>query len=471
MGDRDLPRWRAAIAVLAGQIMVLASFIGPASAVMGPNLAAGTDSPRGSNPGTLTAVGDTLFFSANGPGGRELWKSDGTDEGTVRVKNINPGRHGSSPHYLTNVDGTLYFRAFDGVNWGIWISDGTAPGTRIVDYIDGDEFTSFKGMLFFRGSGGLWRSDGTAVGTVLVREVASGCCFRAITEIEVVDQRLYFAAVSFEGGPATDQLWTSDGTSGGSALIRQINHLENSRGILSLMRVGNRLFFLRDTKAELSDVFSAYWSDLWTSDGTGSGTKRVKDILPGEADGVVNLTASNQMAFFLIDQTLWTSNGTGTGTVMLHDFAPDYPSSDHPMTNVAGRVYFVAGDSLWRSNGTSPGTKVVAAVAPYQQPFCVPDPHGPGGCPLLKDFDPTALGALLIFPSEEGNDGVELWKSNGTAAGTRQLKDIRPGTKGSKPMNLTRVGELVFFIADDGTHGRELYRTDGTSAGTWRVNL
>ena len=47
----------------------------------------------------MTAVGDTLFFTADdGVNGNELWKSDGTEAGTVLVKDINPGSGSSSPY-------------------------------------------------------------------------------------------------------------------------------------------------------------------------------------------------------------------------------------------------------------------------------------------------------------------------------------------------------------------------------------
>src|SRR5438876_992683 len=65
-----------------------------------------------SYPQNLTDVNGTLFFSANdGVNGTELWKSDGTDAGTVMVKDINPGAGSSSPGAMANLNGTLLFFA------------------------------------------------------------------------------------------------------------------------------------------------------------------------------------------------------------------------------------------------------------------------------------------------------------------------------------------------------------------------
>jgi ELWxxDGT repeat protein len=73
---------------------------------------------------------------------------------------------------------------------------------------------------------------------------------------------------------------------------------------------------------------------------------------------------------------------------------------------------------------------------------------------------------FILFTASDATNGDELWKSDGTAAGTAILKDINPGAGGSSIKNLTSLGDKVFFIANDGTNGIELWVTDGTAAGT-----
>jgi ELWxxDGT repeat protein len=53
--------------------------------------------------------------------------------------------------------------------------------------------------------------------------------------------------------------------------------------------------------------------------------------------------------------------------------------------------------------------------------------------------------------------GEELWKSDGTAANTVLVKDIRPGPTGSNPAFFAVLGNSLFFAADDGEHGYELW--------------
>ena len=80
-------------------------------------------------------MGDALYFKASGSGcgGKELWKTDGTSDGTVCVKDINTGSASSDLDALTVAGGTLFFRANDGTHGNeLWKSDGTEDGTVLV---------------------------------------------------------------------------------------------------------------------------------------------------------------------------------------------------------------------------------------------------------------------------------------------------------------------------------------------------
>jgi ELWxxDGT repeat protein len=97
------------------------------------------------------------------------------------------------------------------------------------------------------------------------------------------------------------------------------------------------------------------------------------------------------------------------------------------------------GMEIWRSNGTEAGT-----------------------------WPP---GNLIFFNGSDTTGNNELWKTDGTAAGTLPVKEIRPGKEGSIPGNFSYLGDLLLFTTDDGTHGRELWKTDGTAEGTILIKV
>jgi len=127
------------------------------------------------------------------------------------------------------------------------------------------------------------------------------------------------------------------------------------------------------------------------------------------------------------------------------------------LVSVNGILFFSAsdgtnGEELWKSDGTAAGTVLVKDIGP-----------GPGSS---NPSHLTVVNGTLFFRADDGTNGEELWKSDGTTAGTVLVKDIYPGTRGSDPFELSDVNGTLFFSADDGTNSVELWKSDGTVAGT-----
>lgn len=200
---------------------------------------------EGSSPHGLTNVAGTLFFVADdGTHGIEPWRSDGTAAGTVLVKDIWGTLDKSSyPHDLTPFGASVIFGAtvdsFPDPLLGTepWISDGTDAGTVLVKDIWPEDhegsnpygFTNVGGTMFFGATLNLfpgqqfgtelWMSDGTEPGTVMVKNINSGSADAAIREITNVDGTLFFSANDSVNG---SELWKSDGTAAGTVLVANI---------------------------------------------------------------------------------------------------------------------------------------------------------------------------------------------------------------------------------------------------------
>ncbi len=456
--------------------------------------------PLSTNAADLVAIGRTTYFSADdGVHGRELWKSNGTAAGTVMVADINPGSGGSEPSHLTNVNGTLFFAAADDTHgFELWKYDGAAVGTVMLADINaggGDShpmrLTNVGGTLFFAADDGidgqeLWKSDGTAAGTVPVKDINLGSTPSDPSNLTNVGGTLFFAA---DNGTDGTELWKSDGTSAGTSLVKDV-YPGSYQGYYGGLRPANS-FPSQLTNVNGTLFFAANDGtngvELWKSDGTADGTTLVKDINPGSytydydysypnSSQPRYLTSVGGTLFFAANDgtngiELWKSDGTADGTTLVKDINPgsytydygrSYAYSSEPkyLTSVGGTLFFAAyndtnGVELWKSDGTADGTVMVADINPENLSSI---PHN------LTNVDGT-----LFFAADDGTQGVELWKSDGSEEGTIVVADINPGTPGSFPQFLTNADGTLFFLADDGTRGTQLWQSDGGSAGTAMV--
>jgi ELWxxDGT repeat protein len=117
------------------------------------------------------------------------------------------------------------------------------------------------------------------------------------------------------------------------------------------------------------------------------------------------------------------------------------------------------GRELWRSDGSPLGTYMVRDLCP-------------GSCGSRSWFrDPlAAVGDRVFFAGNDGVHGLELWVTDGTALGTRMVVDLHPGWESSFPALLTEASGQLFFTSSGAEGVTSLWRSDGTAKGTFRVS-
>jgi ELWxxDGT repeat protein len=478
--------------------------------------------PSSSGPAYLTALNGKLYFTAaDGVHGTQVWKSDGTAAGTTRVTDLTAGfgMPGSGATLLTAAGNALYFVAGDGTHGAqLYKTDGTAAGTvSLKDDLLGNgqplapgvwsglSLANVGGTLFFTagnfGGPELWKTDGTPAHTTKLATFESPNGPTGPMSLTAVGNAVYFAASDRDHGL---ELWKSDGTAAGTRMVRDVNHMTQASTGGAAVAVGGTVFFpAYDTD---------HGEELWKTDGTAAGTVLVKDINatgPAASSFPSWLAVYHGQVFFAANDgvhglALWKTDGTAAGTVMVKDIdpgngplPPGVPPTVPPpfgtlgnLTVVGDTLYFTDGDTvhgtaLWKTDGTEAGTVLVKDLAPTDSSVPIFGSYtGAGAISNLTDVNGT-----LYFTGDDGVHGVELWKSDGTEAGTVMVKDIFPGTapapaptplpgpfpptgptaNSGLPLDLRNVNGTLFFTAEDGVHGRELWKSDGTEAGTGLV--
>nr|WP_322623310.1 ELWxxDGT repeat protein [uncultured Flavobacterium sp.] len=479
---------------------------------------------------TLKTVDNTLYYTKYSDT-YELWKTDGTIEGTTLVKDLNTSSNISQP---TTWNGKLYFIRYN-QNYGseIWESDGTEAGTHILKDINPENTDDgiynlfvFNNSLYFSANSSeygneLWKSDGTEVGTLLFKDIATGISNSNPSNPIIHNNNFFFFCTTPENGT---ELWKSDGTTEGTTLFKEfvagpmgLNvYQQNLEGI----SVPGQYF-----------IFLTYYDNyrrLWKSDGTIDGTTELK-ILNQQTDNIYlfsDFKLLNDVPYFLgheyygIKGQIWTTNGTPEGTVATIDITQlnggnisNFSASDsYLIFSIFGNDYDL---KPWISDGTQGGTHLLSNIsvqstsAGYLEFFSSANKtYFPAGynsangvelwatdgtelnTKMVKDLSHTYSGILtgrgtlsssklnnkLIFAGNDGLSGTEPFISDGTQEGTRIIKDINPNGYNSCGFTneltgniFTKVNNKIYFNGITPESGWELFVTDGTEEGTHLV--
>lgn len=491
-------------------------FTAPNTVALIRDINAGSDSsnPSGATLVNLTVGGPTFFFSANDGFGVELFKTDTTSSGTIRVKDLNGSANSSAPADLIDFNGTLFFSATENTQGTeLYKSNGTPAGTVLANDIlvgspssSPQELKVLSGSLLFAGQNAtngreLLKSDGTTVSLAAELEPGTGGSF--LQDLKVYNGALFFQAFTtaisdyhaytFNGttatiisegvtppftysfvyssaalpnavifsSAATDntatyqgiELWKAEGTV--ATLVKDINPGSFADGFPQFLTTfGGFVYFSADDGVN--------GRELWRTDGTGTGTILFKDIIAGDgASDPSNFTVIGTTMYFTANDgvngiELWKTDGTDAGTVLVKDIFPGTVGSNpHSLTNLNGTLLFGASDGtngfeLWKSDGTAAGTVLVKDINPGSGSSMPP-------INLLVPILPAGGAGRAVFAASNGVSGTELWKTNGTAEGTVQMQDINPGTSSSTPDQFTISGSFVYFTANNGANGKELW--------------
>jgi ELWxxDGT repeat protein len=431
--------------------------------VMIQNFLAATDSGTGNfcyNPNEQTEImpvfNGALYFPWGTAGGPPLtclfMKTDGNT--VYNVKNMQ-GQN------ITPVNGSLYFSGYDQTNsWEFWKSDGSDPGTVLVKNTVTEQkeyqcysFTPCGSTTFFfkwyaagktwtQDAQSLFKTNGTTAGTTLVKDFKSGSSSYYVAGGWYLNGNYVFALTERNPPNLSRELWKSDGTRNGTVMIKDFYPGTGSG-------FGN------------GSPYSTYGSRT-------GGTLLVNGKLYfGGNDGVKGIE-------------LCRTDGTAAGTVRLTDINPAGDACPADIVKMGDYLYFAAndgstGEELWKYSltaGTATRVKDIYAGSGSSDPY------------LLTVVGTEQSGQYLMFASRTAAEGVELWRSDGTEAGTVLVKDINPGPGDGRPdsyidnnmvnklsscnnkLEFTSIGGKVYFSAYTPALGHELWESDGTSAGT-----
>jgi uncharacterized repeat protein (TIGR01451 family) len=452
----------------------------------------------GTEPLSMTVRGGDVFFVVGSRAGNyivwELWKTDGTAAGTLRLKSDNLAMPHSRLPDMGVLGNTVFFAGIDAAGVEPWTTDGTPAGTaRFADLFPGpgyslnpvsmNPFTTVGADLLFFADDGvhgmeLWKTDGSPGGTSLVADLNPGAADSfgnsdSFDHGTVTDGRWFFGAHDAAGWA----LWVSDGTPAGTQLVRRFPVHKTTITGFAPLGSSQVVFGTTDGVRE----------GLWTSDGTGPGTIQVPKTISGFRTPV---RLGDLVVFQSTFGALWRTDGTADGTWQV----PGTPSGYYPMLLVpaGNQVFFDRqfNGGLWVTDGT--GVSQIANglmddlsltafgdhalfTSTWEATLRISDGTPAGTVVVPGATESNGFGAIaaagdrFFFVAKNGYPEAELWVKEAASPLPSRVSPAYPDPAAFKSIGPVRqVSDLsrnVLLAADDGVIGEELWTSDGTAAG------
>ncbi|MFC6859362.1 ELWxxDGT repeat protein [Zunongwangia atlantica] len=388
----------------------------------------------------MVSLGNTDYFLADdGIHGKELWKTDGTPNGTSMLKDILEGTYGSDPENLFVFKNHIYFSANNGITGHeLWRSDGTIEGTVLVKDIhpshrigsNPKNFTVYQGELYFtasneyiNGSQKLYKTDGTSNGTKLVYADNSS----SFVNLTVANDLLYFSnkQLLYKYDSVTNETEKMDIDEYYS--VAELNSFHNELYFITHTSYRGNIRLYRITQSEDIILLKEFNQDAY-------GDQDIYDFT--QIEELVFFSKTNSDGSSNYENTLWKTDGTSEGTVLVKKYGWQRHYSGSRISNFIeynGKLYFNGGGenayALMESDGTAAGTFPV-----YNQ----------NDINIDKDGEFIVANNLIHFSS-----GRNIWTSNGTSENTKKFSGLRLTRDNTGEQYYFKSnGDIVYFRAE-----------------------
>jgi ELWxxDGT repeat protein len=450
----------------------------------------------------------------------ELWQTDGTNTGTKLIKRLGINQPKSIFDNIQNNQNLYFTTVQDDGDWEtpdpyqLWKTNGTTTGSTLVKnlgkwnhYYFGDNLSDWNGKVYFTSAVyntttktnnyELWQTDGTTTGTKLLKRLGINKPHEIYSWIDD-NQNLYFSTVQGNdsdgnSNPDNYQLWKTDGTATGTQLVKNLGKWGYYGNVDDW---NGKVYF---TSAVYNSITKTNNYELWQTDGTKTGTKLVKKLgINQPSEGFYNDhgVSDDQNLYFMTFQDdgnwetldtrrLWKTDGTTTGTTLIKNLDKSntfgninqvlYPWNDkfYFTSSVYNTTTRTNNYELWQTDGTTTGTKLMKKLG-------INKPEGTWG--WMSDDQNLYIRTVQDDGNWETPDTYQLWKTNGTATGTRLVKNLgkwqyyvsQSGgefdyfnrTKNADYWNSKLYFTSAVYNSTTKTNNYDLWQTDGTVTGT-----